>query len=113
MKLRGSIVSAPAGIDSTTAAQRVAQARSIQHERWGGARLNGDVQGVRDRRLRIRPDAREKLDAMVRTAAGGGRLQRAAVRVARTIADLDARDEIGVDDVIDAFSLCRSTPGGA
>lgn len=111
MKLRGSIVSAPAGTNTATAAERVAVARAMQRERWGGAILNGDVQGVNDRRLEIRSDARAKLDVLVRTAAGGGRLQRAAIRVARTIADLEQRAEIAVDDVIDAFALCRSVPG--
>jgi magnesium chelatase family protein len=111
MKLRGSIVSAPPGTDTATAAAKVAIARAIQRERWGAGVLNGDVQGVRDRRLNVRSDARSKLDVLVRNAAGGGRLQRAAIRVARTFADLEQRDEVCVDDVIDAFALCRAVPG--
>ena len=64
-----------------------------------------------DRRFALTPAARAKAEAVTRRA-GGGRIQRAVVRVARTIADLEQRPDVVPEHVIQAFDLCRTTPGG-
>jgi magnesium chelatase family protein len=111
MRSTGSVLDAAPGLDSASAAVQVARAREVQLERWGG-RLNGEVSLSADRRFAMLPAAHGKLDSIARRAAGG-RVQRAIVRVARTLADLDERAQVGVDDIIDAFDLCRSMPAGA
>ncbi|MCW2928259.1 MAG: ATP-dependent protease [Thermoleophilia bacterium] len=111
LRLTGSIVDTPPTIDSATAAARVHAARQRQLERWGG-RLNGEVAATGDARMSLDPDARRRVERLA-VRVGGGRVQRAIVRVARTIADLDDRDVVGVDDVIAAHDLCRSTPAGS
>ncbi|MCW2925689.1 MAG: ATP-binding protein, partial [Thermoleophilia bacterium] len=111
MRLTGSILEAPAVQDSATAGAAVARARSTQLERWGG-RLNGEIATTHDARFALEPAARAQLERLSR-GSDGGRVQRATVRVARTIADLEERACVSADDVIGAFDMCRSTPGGA
>ncbi len=111
MTLSGSIADSAPTIDSATATRRVDTARSMQLERWGG-RLNGEVAIVDDARLELDPRARERA-ARIAQRTDGGRTQRAMVRVARTIADLDERARVSEDDVVAAYDMCRSTPGGA
>jgi magnesium chelatase family protein len=111
MSLGGSIALGDPATDSATAAARVADARQVQLERWGG-RLNGEVSALDDRRFELDPRARARVERLARRAEGG-RTQRAMVRVARTLADLDRRDHVTEDDVVVAFDMCRSTPGGA
>lgn len=111
MSLSGSIAESPPITDSRTAAGSVAVARARQHERWGG-RLNGEVSVVDDPRFELLPAARLRVERFS-SRIEGGRTQRALVRVARTIADLDDRDSVSEDDVVQAFDQCRSAPGGA
>jgi magnesium chelatase family protein len=111
LRLAGSIVDGPSTTDSASAAARVAVARARQDERWGG-RVNGEIQMITDRRFEIDPGARRQLEAIARKA-DGGRIQRATVRGARTIAVLDDRDAVTREDVMGAYELCRTTPGGA
>jgi predicted ATPase with chaperone activity len=65
-----------------------------------------------DRRFALSPSALGRLEALSQRASGG-RVQRAIVRVARTIADLDARDTVEPDDIIQAYEICRAMPAGA
>ncbi len=111
MSLTGSIAGTAPTIDSSAASRRILEAREIQHERWGGARLNGEVLMVEDRRLALDARARARVERLARRI-DGGRAQRSMVRIARTLADLDARDQVIEDDVVAAFDMCRSSPGG-
>lgn len=111
MTLSGSIADSAPSVDSATAARRVDAARRAQLERWGG-RLNGEVAIVDDARFELDPRARARAEQFAQRT-DGGRTQRAMVRVARTIADLDERSGVCEDDVIAAYDMCRSTPGGA
>ncbi len=110
MHAPGAIIDGASVRDSANAAERVARARAIQLERWGGA-LNAEATRIDDPRLQLAPDARERVERLGRTARGG-RMQRAIVRVARTVADLEASDRIELADVAAAAELCRTTPGG-
>jgi magnesium chelatase family protein len=110
MRLSGSIVDAPATVTSAEVAVRVQVARGRQHERWGG-RLNGELDVLDDPRLELQAAARSRIERLAR-GADGGRVQRAMVRVARTIADVADRDRVEEVDVVEAYDLCRTTPGG-
>lgn len=110
MRAGESIVHAGSTTDSRSAATRVRAARERQLDRWNG-RLNGEVAITQDPRMALSPPARSRLERISRRVEGG-RVQRSIVRVARTIADMDARSDIGADDVVTAFDLCRTTPGG-
>ena len=111
MSLTGTIAGSAPTSDSADAGARVAQARAAQLERWSG-RLNAEVAAVDDPRFELTPAARSRAERLARRAEGG-RSQRAMVRVARTLADLDARERVEEDDLVTAFDMCRSTPGGA
>jgi magnesium chelatase family protein len=111
LRLVGSILDGAAATDSATVRARVAAARERQLARWDG-RLNGEIAASSDPRFELDARAREQVHAFARRA-DGGRVQRATIRLARTIADLDDRDAVSRDDVIGAYELCRSTPGGA
>jgi len=110
MRPTGSVVEGTAAPASSVAAAEVARARARQRERWRGG-LNGEVVSSSDARFELLPDARRRLEQLSRTEADGGRAQRAIVRVARTIADLDERDGVERDDVLEAWDLCRATIG--
>lgn len=110
MRPAGSIVDGAPTRDTATASARVAAARELQLDRWGG-RLNGELDLLDDDRLELRPQARARMLRVCR-GASGGRVQRAIVRVARTIADLDGRARVEEADVVAAWDLCRTTPGG-
>ncbi|MCB0878324.1 MAG: YifB family Mg chelatase-like AAA ATPase [Thermoleophilia bacterium] len=110
MRLAESIVDGESTRDSGTAARRVETARAIQHERWNG-RLNAELDVLDDDRLQLRPAARAYVQRLGRDI-DGGRVQRAIVRVARTVADLEQREHVELDDVAIAQDCCRSTPAG-
>ncbi len=110
LRLSDAIIDAPPTSDSATAAARVQLARTRQADRWSG-RLNAELDVLDDPRLELASDARTQLVKFGRSA-DGGRVQRATARVARTIADLDARDGVSADDIVMAYELCRSKPGG-
>lgn len=110
MRLTGSIVDGAATSDTATAAERVLRARTAQLARWNG-RLNSEITTIDDPRLCLDTGARMRMLKLARNAEGG-RVQRAMVRVARTIADLAGRTQIEEFDVVTAYDLCRTSPGG-
>ena len=111
MSLTGSIADGAPACDSAAAARRVDIARRLQLERWDG-RLNGEVAIVDHRRFSLDAPARARAERLARRT-DGARTQRSMVRIARTLADLDERASVTEDDVVAAFDMCRSTPGGA
>ncbi|MCW2962349.1 MAG: / ComM-related protein, partial [Thermoleophilia bacterium] len=113
MRLTGSIMDERATMSSAEAAVVVASARARQAERWGAGRLNGSMSMVRDPRFQLRPVATQKVERIAMGPAGGGRAQRSVIRVARTIADIADRDHVELDDVLQAWDLCRTTLGAA
>jgi magnesium chelatase family protein len=110
MRLTGSIVEGAPTSDTATAADRVLHARAAQFARWNG-RLNAEITRIDDPRLQLHADAHARILRLARDA-DGGRVQRAMVRVARTIADLAGRSQIDESDVVTAYDLCRTSPGG-
>ncbi len=106
---------APAVIDSAAAQARVAGARERQRHRLreSDARCNGelDAAGVR-RFVTLEPAAARTLgdayDAGVLSARGRQRV----LRVAQTLADLDGRDRVGLDDLLTALSLRQRSVAG-
>ena len=109
MRTSGSIVDGAATVDSATAAERVARAHEVQAARWGAAgRRNGAIASLRDPRFEVDPAARARLERIAARNLDGGRVQRATVRVARTIADLEGRTGVGAEDVLQAYEMCRA-----
>jgi magnesium chelatase family protein len=99
---------APAVTDSAAARERVAEARSRQRRRLNGtgARCNGemDARAVR-RHVRLDPDAADALGRAYAIGALSPRGRHRVLRVARTIADLEAHERVMQSDVLTALSL--------
>ncbi|MCW2972001.1 MAG: Mg chelatase ChlI [Thermoleophilia bacterium] len=95
------------------AAARVVDARMMQSQRWGAGVLNAHVAHANDPRFAVEPDAMAELSELVRTHADGGRVQRATIRTARTIADLEQRPRVTGDDVLAAYDLSRTSIRGS
>lgn len=96
--------------DSAAVAERVAAARSIQRERYRGSgiRTNAEADGERLDQVASPDDAGRDLltraaEAMHLTARGYHRI----LRVARTLADLDASDSVKRNHVAEALSYRR------
>jgi magnesium chelatase family protein len=91
--------------ESPAARERVARARGRQLDRWGGgARCNAEVgPDVRPRDLGATREAEEMLLRAVRAFQLSARAYHRAWRVARTIADLEGRDELSVPHVAEAL----------
>ena len=105
-------LSGPAGEPSAHGRERVVAARERQERRLGSGRVNADL-SVAELRSEARLTAAAK-----RTLADGhaklsltGRGHDRVVRVARTLADLAARDEVGAEEVGAALALRRMGPG--
>lgn len=94
--------------DSATVRLRVESARERQRARYRDlpAHSNGQLDGAQTRRLIELPDqVRELLTAAYRRDTLSLRGYDRCLRVARTIADLDERDEIVAADVTEALSF--------
>lgn len=107
--------------DSATMAARVASARSLQARRFEGQpfRVNGRVPpGKLRQMIPLSPSCRSALVRAAETYGVGPRGLDAAVRVARTIADLSGDVTVGDDHVIEAMTYRipdqsrRGTDGG-
>jgi magnesium chelatase family protein len=96
---------APSGSSSPEIRARVVAARERQMARLAGtpALCNADMNGPLTRRLvRVTDDAKALLRSTDTTVALSGRGHDRVLRLARTIADLDGRDQITADDVAEA-----------
>ncbi|MFD3190456.1 YifB family Mg chelatase-like AAA ATPase [Sedimentitalea sp. HM32M-2] len=97
------------GDSSDTVARRVATARQVQSDRFGGApglRQNADAEGAQLEEIAT-PDA-EGRDLLIRAAERFGLSARGyhrVLRVARTIADLDHSDDVRRPHVAEALSF--------
>lgn len=96
------------GESSRAVRARVCAARERQRARWGvsAAPLNAFIDAASFRRgARVLPEALDALAAAERKTALSARALDRVLRVARTIADLAARDEVAASDVLEAASL--------
>ena len=99
-------------IDSAAARALVAEARERQRRRLGGAaRCNGEMDGRLVRRhVLLQADADQALARAYAVGALSARGRHRVLRVARTIADLDGHDRVGLSDVLRALSLRQRGP---
>jgi len=96
------------GEPSSVVRGRVSVARERQRARWTATAfpLNAFVDAAAFRRdARVLPEALAALAAAERKTALSARALDRVMRVARTIADLAHRDEVGASDVLEAASL--------
>jgi len=98
------------GEGSAAVRERVRAARERQERRLGAGRCNADASGAEVRARGLGSTARDLLAAGYERLGLSGRGYDRALRLARTIADLDGRDEIGPDHVGEALSLRRRGP---
>lgn len=94
--------------DSKTLRARTSAAREIQLERYSDLPFvaNGDLDGATTRRLLKPPDdVREMLNDGYKHHRISLRGYDRTLRIARTIADLDARDDISTADVAEALAF--------
>jgi magnesium chelatase family protein len=108
MESPGALQDADPAPSSATLRDRVVSARALQLARWGGA-LNSHQSDIGHPSWSLAPAARA---SVVRCAQliGGGRRERALIRVARTVADLDAAQQVEVAHVRAALDLVRTRP---
>ncbi len=102
--------------DSATIRSRVEVARDLQARRFRGmpVHCNGQLDGARTRTLLKPPDeVKELLNEAYRRNALTLRGYDRTLRVARTIADLDAREAISEDDLAEALSFRAIEIGAA
>ena len=96
------------GEGSATVRARVLAARERQERRLGAGRCNAGASGIEIRRDGcLDPAARDLLAAGYERLGLSGRGYDRALRLARTIADLDGSDRVGPDHVGEALSLRR------
>jgi len=102
----------PTGETSTVVRARVQQARQRQQERQG--HLNSNLTRAELRRITgIRPEARRALERWSSARGLTARAFQRAWRVARTVADLEGREEIGEDQVLEALGYRVSDAAAA
>ncbi|MGZ4201351.1 MAG: YifB family Mg chelatase-like AAA ATPase [Thermoleophilaceae bacterium] len=93
--------------------ERVVAARERQRERFAGSRVfaNGEMDGrLTQRHVRLGADAARLLHADGRAGLLTARGQDRVLRLARTIADLDARERIRSGDVEEALGYRLNVP---
>ncbi|HEY0295453.1 MAG TPA: YifB family Mg chelatase-like AAA ATPase [Bordetella sp.] len=96
----------PPGEPSSAVRERVARCRARQHARQG--RPNAALQGAElERHCPLSPPARELLQQVMHRLSGSTRGLHRALRVARTLADLDASDIIETRHVAEAAQYRR------
>ncbi|MDB5170851.1 MAG: Mg chelatase, subunit ChlI [Candidatus Saccharibacteria bacterium] len=98
--------SSPGDTDSQAARKRIIQARKLQSDRLGPSRLNTDMSNLEIKQLaRLEPDAIESLNNAARTYALSARAYMRTIKVARTIADLEASPTIYKTHMSEALAL--------
>jgi magnesium chelatase family protein len=92
---------------------RVLAARELQKERFAGTgiRTNAAMDPrLTTERVKLDPKARRRLLAGMRDAPITARSHDRVLRIARTIADLDRREDVRIDDVEEALGYKLSAP---
>ncbi len=100
-------------IDSAAARERVATARELQRRRLQGTRAacNGELDaGLIQSHMRLTEDAVAALGNAYMGGALSARGRHRVLRVAQTVADLHARERVGLTDVMLALSLRQRAP---
>ena len=100
------LLAPPTAEDSATVRERVATARARQTGRYRGSRLrcNADLQGADlDRVCELEPEARRLASKAAETRSFSARGYHRALRVARTLADLDGVDRLTSRHISEAF----------
>jgi magnesium chelatase family protein len=95
------------GEPSAALRERVCAARRRQADRIGSGRCNADLSAAELRRLEVEPRTRALLAEQHRAMGLSGRGHDRVLRVARTIADLDGAEAIGVSHIGEALGLRR------
>jgi magnesium chelatase family protein len=101
-------LASPPVTSSARVRDRVAQARERQRARLAGASAvsNGELDGrLVQRHVRLDEPAQRVIARAYSSGALSARGRHRVLRVARTIADLDARDRVRSEDVLTALSL--------
>jgi magnesium chelatase family protein len=101
------LIEAPT-LDSARARARVAEARERQARRLASTlmRINGEMDArTATERARLEPGAQDALQRAYAAGMLSARGRHRVLRVARTIADLAARDRVGREHVLTALSL--------
>jgi magnesium chelatase family protein len=105
------------GEPSATIAERVAGARMLQHARYDGHQqvtLNADAEGdLLEHVAILTPDARELMTKAAERFHLSARGYHRVLRVARTIADLDAAETIARPHLAEALSFRLPSPATA
>jgi magnesium chelatase family protein len=99
------------GEDSATVRERVVAARERQARRLGPGRCNAEMTPAEARECAITPDAAALLAELYSRQRLSGRAHDRALRLARTIADLDAAETIGAEHMAQALQLRRRDRG--
>ncbi|MFN8161405.1 MAG: YifB family Mg chelatase-like AAA ATPase [Solirubrobacterales bacterium] len=100
-------IAGPPGEGSAAIRERVAPARARQEARLGAGRRNAAMTPAQTRDAPLSGEASEILAAAYRGERLSGRAHDRVIRVARTIADLEATDEIGPEALARALELRR------
>lgn len=96
----------PAGEASSHVSERVRRCRQRQHDRQG--KLNAALSGAElDQYCVMQADAQALLFQAMRRLSGSGRALHRALRVARTVADLEGADVLGASHVAQAVQYRR------
>jgi magnesium chelatase family protein len=95
------------GEASAEVAARVHAARERQERRLGPGRCNAQMTPGEARECALSEDARELLGELYSRQRLSGRAHDRALRLARTVADLEERDSIGRDQMAQALQLRR------
>ncbi len=103
------IVSGEAGMSSDDMRKQVLRGR--EYASWRTSRLSGDEKTL-ERQLGFDASASTELTGIAGRLALGGRAITRIARVARTIADIDERELVCPDDVLEACAL-RTRMGGS
>jgi magnesium chelatase family protein len=99
------------GEGSASIRERVLGARERQHARFGDGRCNAEMSARETRaQARLGGDAQQILQRGYEQMKLSGRGYDRALRLARTIADLDGSERIGTDHIAEALSLRRRGP---
>ena len=108
-ELRGAPVA-----ESAAVRERVGAARERQRQRLRGTRAscNGEMDSRLVRRLvKLEPAAEAVLERAYAAGSLSARGRHRVLRVARTLADLDERDPVGREDLLQALSLRQRAAG--